>query len=130
MDLLGETPRLDLGGESWRIYSRHEAHTPQFIGACAKVENSSITEGCEIEGTVINSVLGAGVKVAAGATVRDSVIMADVTIDEGAVVSYSIVDEGCRIGKNARVGHDRADGVEITVLAMKTTVCDGECVKD
>ena len=130
MDLLGDTPNLDLGGESWRIYSRHEAHTPQFIGADATVENSSITEGCEVEGTVINSVLGAGVKVKAGAMVIDSVIMADVVVSEGAVVNYSIVDERCFIGKDARVGHAKAEGVEITVLATGTTVGDGETVAD
>ena len=130
MDLLGDNPNLDLGGESWRIYSRHEAHTPQYIGADAKVENSSITEGCDIYGTVINSVLGAGVTVEAGATVIDSVIMADVVVSEGATVSYSIVDERCTIGKGARVGADKADGAAITVLAAGTAVADGESVKD
>ena len=130
MDLLGDNPNLDLGGESWRIYSRHEAHTPQYIGADAKVENSSITEGCDIYGTVINSVLGAGVTVEAGATVIDSVIMADVVVSEGATVSYSIVDERCTIGKGARVGADKAEGATITVLAAGTAVADGESVKD
>ena len=130
MDLLGDTPNLDLGGESWRIYSRHEAHTPQYIGADAKVENSSITEGCEIEGTVINSVLGAGVTIEAGATVIDSVIMADVIVSEGATVNYSIVDERCTIGKGARVGTERTEGAIITVLAAGTAVADGESVRD
>jgi len=130
MDLLGDEPKLDLGGESWRIYSRHGASTPQYIGDEAHVENSSITEGCEILGTVKNSVLGSGVKVAKGATVVDSVIMADVEIGEGALVSYSIVDERCKIGKDARVGHEKADGAEITVLPMASVLADGEIIAD
>ena len=37
MDLLGEHPALSLLDESWRIYSRHEAAPPQFIGPGAEV---------------------------------------------------------------------------------------------
>ena len=130
MDLLGENPKLDLGGESWRIYSRHGASTPQYIGDEAHVENSSITEGCEVLGTVKNSVLGSGVKVARGAFVCDSVIMDNVEISEGAVVSYSIVDERCKIGKDARVGREKADEVAITVLPMASVIADGETIAD
>ena len=35
MDMLGDEPILQLNDEEWRIYSRHEPHAPQFIGATA-----------------------------------------------------------------------------------------------
>ena len=122
MDLLGDEPILDLTDDTWRIYARHSAETPQYIGAEAVVENSSVTEGCTIYGTVINSVLASDVVVEKGAVVKDSVIMDDVRICEGAVVNYSIVDEHSVIEKNAKVGEERGEGVEICVIPARSTV--------
>ena len=122
MDLLGDRPMLDLTDESWRIYARHSAETPQYIGPDAVVENSSVTEGCNILGTVINSVLASNVVVEKGAVVKDSVIMDNVRICEGAVVNYSIVDEHSVIEKDAKVGEERAEGAEICVSPARTIV--------
>lgn len=122
MDLLGEKPMLDLNDDSWRIYARHSAETPQFIGAEAVVENSSVTEGCEIYGTVINSVLGSDVIVEKGGVVRDSVIMDGVKVLAGAEVNYSIVDYDSVIGEGAKVGAPKSEGAEITVIAARSVV--------
>lgn len=125
MDLLGRRPVLSLNDESWRIFSRHNAMPPQYIGSGARVENSVITEGCEIYGTVKNSVLGAGVRVAYGAYVRDSVIMENTVIREGATVSYSIIDSDCDIGAGASVGEDKKKASGITVLGRERRVEPG-----
>ena len=128
MDLLGANPVLDLGDKKWRIYSRHSAEGPQFVGADACVENSYITEGCEIYGTVKNCVVGAGVKVEAGAVVCDSVLMGDTVISKGAVVNYSIIDTGVCIGAGATVGAPKADGVEIAVIGEDVVIDAGATV--
>ena len=125
MDLLGENPPLNLNDETWRIYARHGARTPQFIGKNAKVELSSITEGCEIEGCVENSVLGAGVRIYAGATVSHSVLMDGVTVESGATVSYAILAEGVRIGANCRIGKDQIRAREIAVVGAGIYVPSG-----
>jgi glucose-1-phosphate adenylyltransferase len=130
MDLLGDMPEFSVGNEEWRIYSRHDAHAPQYVGANALIDNSSITEGCQIYGTVRNSVLGAGVRVMEGAVVQDAVIMEDVVIGEGAVVKYSIIDERVTVGKNCVVGRSRADAKGITVIAAGLTVADGTDIAD
>ena len=122
MDLLGEKPLLDLNDDSWRIYARHSAETPQYIGADAVIENSSITEGCSIYGTVVNSVLGSDVVVEKGAVVRDSVIMDGVRVCAGATVDYSIVDEKSVILEGAAVGCPRSEEAEITVIAARSVV--------
>ncbi len=122
MDLLGEKPLLDLNDDSWRIYARHSAETPQYIGADAVIENSSITEGCSVYGTVINSVLGSDVVVEKGAVVRDSVIMDGVKVSSGATVDYSIVDEKSVILENTAVGAPKSEGAEITVIAARSVV--------
>ena len=122
MDMLGKRPVLKLNDESWRIFSRHYASSPQYVGDNAKVENSVITEGCEILGTVKNSILGAGVKVSYGALVKDSVIMENTTISEGATVNYSIIDTECTIGAGARIGEDKKKAAGITVLGRGYSV--------
>ena len=130
MDLLGDTPLLKLHDEEWRVYSRHEPHAPQFVGKEAVIDNSSLTEGCEIYGTVQNSILGSGVKVLRGAVVKDSVIMENVVIGEGAEVSYAIVDHGVSIGKNVRLGADRKKAKGLCVIGAGITLPDGTVVAD
>ena len=136
MDLLGENPSLDLHDEEWRIYSRHEAHAPQFVGEGAVVDNSSITEGCEIYGTVRNSVLGAGVCVKEGALVSNSVIMDNVTVETGAKINYSIVDEETTVGAYASIGAEQKKAKGITVIAAgldipeRAVIGDNEMISD
>ena len=130
MDLLGETPALNIKDESWRIFSRHAAYEPQYVGKNAVIDNCSITEACEIYGTVRNSVLGTGVKVMEGATVIDSVIMDDCIIGEGATVCYSILDSDVRVGVGANVGKAREDAKGIAVIGTGIDVGDGVTVED
>lgn len=128
MDLLGAHPALSLLDETWRIYSRHEAAPPQYVGSEATVENSSVTAGCEIYGTVRNSVLGVGVVVEKGAVVEDSVLMNGVRVGEGATVRYSILDANVSLGKNTRVGEDRAKTDQIAVIGADCTIPEGGIV--
>ncbi len=131
MDLLGEQPVLNLDDKSWRILSRHENAPPQIIGEKGVVQNSYITEGCAVYGTVKNSVLGENVQVMEGATVVDSVIMGDCIIHKDAVVEYSIIDRDVEIGEGARVGKakDMAKGIAVLGEGMRvaanTVVADG-----
>ena len=100
------------------------------MGDSAVIDNSSITEGCQIYGTVKNSVLGAGVKVLEGATVIDSVIMENVTVGEGSLVQYSIVDENVTVGKNCVIGADRSTAEGISVRAAGLNLKDGIKIGD
>ena len=125
MDLLGTKPELLLNDESWRIFSRHYAASPQYVGSDAKVDDSIITEGCEIEGTVINSVLGSGVRVCRGAIVKDSVLMGDSVIREGATVNYSIIDTEADVGAGACIGAEKAIASGITVLGRGVKIESG-----
>ena len=129
MDLLGDKPVLDLSGTDWRIFARHSASAPQFVGNRATIENSYITEGCEIYGTVKNSVVGPGVKVMAGAYVEDCVLMGDCTIEAGATVQYAIIDADVTVGEGATVGAARATGAEIAVVGEGITIAKGAVVE-
>jgi len=129
MDLLGDKPILDLSGDDWRIFARHSASAPQFVGCCASIENSYITEGCEIYGTVKSSVVGPGVKIMAGAVVEDCVLMGDCTIEADANVQYAIIDSDVTIGAGATVGAPRATGAEIAVVGENITIAAGATVE-
>ena len=127
MDLLGDVPNFDVTDTSWKIQSRSPLAPPHYMGENAKIVNSIVMSGCEIEGTVENSVLASSVIVKKGAVVKNSIIMADVTIEEDAVIEYSIIDENTTIGKNAKIGEDKENGKGIAVLGRNVTVEDG-CV--
>ncbi len=128
MDLLGEAPAFDVGDSDWKIHSRNPLAPPEYIGQDAVVDNSLVALGCEIEGTVVNSVLATGVVVERGAVVKDSVIMADTVIQQGARVEYSIIDENVTVEENAVVGKARAKGVGIAVLGRDITIASGATV--
>ena len=106
MDLLKKPVPINLHDRSWRIYARNVGMPPHYVFPTGSVENSLITEGCEIAGEVSGSVLSAGVVVEKGAQVIDSVIMPFARIRKGAVVRRSIVAESAVIGEDARVGEE------------------------
>ena len=122
MDLIGEDPVLNLRDRKFRIYSKNLARAPQFVGENAKMVNSMISEGCVINGTVINSILSGGVVIEEGAEVKDSVIMDDVVIGKNAKVYTSIVDSDTEILDNAVVGVENGDKSEITVIAKGSVI--------
>ena len=59
----------------------------------AVVKNSMIADGCEIDGTVENSILFRSVKVQKGAVVKNSIIMENGIIMENAKLNYVISDK-------------------------------------
>jgi glucose-1-phosphate adenylyltransferase len=104
MDLLADSPPLDLLDRNWIVHTRSEERPPVNIRTGAVVAHSLITDGCVIEGTVEYSVLSPGVKVARGAVVRNSIILTDSVIESGAMIDRSVVDKDCVIRPNAVIG--------------------------
>lgn len=125
MDLLGDDPVFNLYDKDWRIFSRSDVRPPQFIGSDAKVTNSIITQGCEINGVVENSVLSSGVKVARGAYIRNSIIMQDTVVKEGASVFYSIIDGETEVGAGAQIGEMIELGKGITLVGSNLNIPAG-----
>ena len=129
MDMLGDKPELDLGDEKWRISYRHHPMNPHYIGSNAEINNSIIAEGCEVYGTVVNSILFAGAVVGEGAVVKDSVIMPGTTIGNNATVNYTITDANVTIESNTSVGGELAyNEGKLTVLGNRAVVREGHFV--
>ncbi len=118
MELLQESPALDLYDEAWRIFSRNPNQPPHFVDENAKIKNSMVSEGCYIYGTVENSILSAGVTVEKGAVVRDSIIMQESVIGEKSKIIMSILDEGVIVEQNCQIG----GGGKITVVGSGTII--------
>ena len=130
MDLLGDAPEFNVGDKSWKIHSRNPLAPPECIGENGIVKNSMIALGCEINGTVENSILGSNVIVEEGGTVKDAVVLANSVIKAGAVVSYSIIDENVTVGKNAKIGVEKDPNAEIVVLGRGIKVADDATVSE
>lgn len=103
MDLLDSDVELDLGDRDMRIYTANTNDLPQYISSEAEVQNAFINQGCEIYGTVKNSILFTGVKVAKNAIVEDSVLHPHVIVEENAVVSRAIIGENVKVKKNQAI---------------------------
>ena len=125
MDLLRDPPVFDLYDTAWRIYNRNPVQPPHFVASGARVEQSMITEGTYVAGTVRGSVLFAGVRVETGAEVVDSVIMPGARIMAGARVVRAIVSENAVVGPHSRVGEP--SGL-IAVIGDNTTLPEGSLV--
>lgn len=117
MDLLKKNSPLDLGDQSWKIYTEDVNALPQYIGEEAKIENAYITQGSVVLGEVRNSVLGTNCVVGKGAQVVDSVIQPGAKIGEGAKVTRCIVADDVEVAPGAVVGS--ADSEHIELVAKK-----------
>ena len=114
MDLLDD---LHLGFEDWHILSKTAGRPPHFISSTGDIKNTLITEGCEIYGSVENSILSVGVIVEEGAVVKDSVIMENARIGKNAVVNYAILDEETVVPEGAVAGTPREEGGQLKVYS-------------
>ena len=106
MDLLNPNVPLDLYDDSWKIYARNPVMPPQYVADTAVVNNSMISEGCEVYGDAHFSVLFPGVIVEEGAKIHNSIIMPGTIVKKGAVIEYTIIAENAVIDENAKVGSD------------------------
>lgn len=104
MELIDLIPEFNLYEEYWKIYTKSEIITPQYIASDAVTERCIIGEGSEIYGKVYGSVIGPGVVIGEGCEIHDSIIMRDTVIGANTIVHKSIIAENCQIGKDVELG--------------------------
>lgn len=107
MDLLQDAPELDLW--HWNVRTNLDdrnvgGHQPALVFPTASVEQSIMSSGCKISGTVKHSVLSPGVVVEEGAVVRNSIIFHESIIKKGAVLDRIISDKDVVIGEASQIG--------------------------
>jgi glucose-1-phosphate adenylyltransferase len=104
-DLLAR--RIDL--DEWSVRTNQQdagvaGQPPPRIKDGARVQNSFLSPGCEIEGTVMGSTLSPGVVVERGAQVVNSVLFHRCHVGRDATVTLTIADKGVVVGSGARIG--------------------------
>ena len=122
MDLLDENCELDINDPSWPIMARTTASRPQYVSSNAKVVNSLVTEGCEIDGTVKHSILFHNVTIGKNSKVTDSIIMNDVTIGDNVIINKAVIGDGAVINDGVRIN---TRGVE-TPEYVNTKICSND----
>lgn len=101
MDVLDSEIRHQLF--SAPVYTKVRDEMPARYGDNVEVVNSLVADGCIIEGTVENSILFRGVRIAPGAHVKNCIIMQDSQIHAGAYIENCILDKQAVIKRNAKL---------------------------
>jgi len=92
MQIKKENELLKLINDDWPIYTKTNDSCPTLYKKGAKVSGSIVANGCQIEGTVINSVIGRNVIIKQGAVIKDSVVLPDTFIDKNVRLECAVVD--------------------------------------
>ena len=88
-----------LFSDDWPIYTRTTDSCPTQVFEGANIYHSLVSDGCEIEGTVANSVIGRGVKIGKDAVVKNSIVLSYSEIGPGVHMEYQIVDKWAKVIK-------------------------------
>lgn len=97
ISLLSAKARNGLFDNNWPIYTRTNDSCPTQYFETADVNQSIVSNGCLIEGTVENSIIGRGCVIKKGAVVKNSIILPDAVIGEDVHVEYQIVDKYAKL---------------------------------
>ena len=89
----------DLFNEDWPIYTRTNDSCPTHYYDTASVKQSVISNGCIIEGTVENSIIGRGCVIGKGAVIKNSLILPASSVAAGIHVENYVV------GKHSKLIH-------------------------
>jgi len=122
------SPELDLYERDWRIYSVNPNQPAHYIADSARVVRSLVNEGCQVYGTVENTVLFPGVVVGAHTVVRDSVIMSDTVIGSHVRIERAILGEECHVEDHCQIGRPGEGQEGITVLGENVVASKGKVI--
>ena len=103
MDILKPEIRKRLFVDELPVYTKVRDEMPAFYSDQSKTVNSLVADGCVIEGTVENSILFRGVKIAPNARIKNCIIMQDGQVQEGAFIENCILDKQTVIKRNSRL---------------------------
>ena len=102
----------------------------EAVGNNATITNSMITEGCDVESIVNNSILFSDVTAEKDAEISYSVVMRNAKIEKGAKVRYAIIADDAVIEDGAIVGappedYPNRDDWGVAVIGNGVTIGKG-----
>ena len=107
MELLGAEAAADLYNPAHPIYTKVKDEIASHYSAHAEAHNVIAADGCQIDGSVENSILFRGVTVERGAVVKNSILMQGATVRAGASLDHVILDKNVTVTPGrSLVGYD------------------------
>jgi glucose-1-phosphate adenylyltransferase len=114
MDLLDETPGLDLYDKAWPIYSSQASSPPPRMAVVPEpagrapggLPHNLFANGTVAEGWLRGAVVGFDCRIERDAIVEDSILFDGASVGRGAEVRRAILDEGVHVRPGARIGVD------------------------
>jgi glucose-1-phosphate adenylyltransferase len=97
MELLNPEVWHELFFQNGPIFTKVKDEPPTRYHASADVSHSLIANGCDIEGTVHNSILFRGVKIHKGAVIHNSIIMQNGIVGENGLLENCVLDKEVEI---------------------------------
>ena len=107
MELLDPAVRSQLFDPARPIYAKENDAPSSYIDPTAECVNCLISEGCDIQGTVRNSIICRGVRIEKDAVVENCVLFKNVVVKKGADIRCIIADKGVEFSEGASLrGHE------------------------
>ncbi|MBS6397022.1 MAG: glucose-1-phosphate adenylyltransferase subunit GlgD [Clostridiales bacterium] len=106
MGLLDLKTARGLLNEEWPIYTRTNDSCPTQYFETAEVKSSFVSNGCKVEGTVENSIIGRGCVVKPGAVVRNCVVLTGAVIGADVHIENQVVDKFAKITRMKEIISD------------------------
>lgn len=103
MDVLCSENRSGIFPKDLPVYTKVRDEMPAYYGDHSNVVNSLVADGCIVEGTVENSILFRGVRIAPDAHIKNCIIMQDGQVHSGAYIENCILDKQAVIKRNAKL---------------------------
>lgn len=109
MDLMDNTDNINVFTEDNKVFSNSNIYPPQYVGPNANIDNSLISNGCRVYGSVKHSILGSGAVIDEGAVVEDSIVLPNAFVGRDAHIKRTIVNEGSKVKDREDVGSETGE---------------------
>lgn len=120
-DILTKEVQQELFLASHNIMTKMHDNNPTKFHKDSVVTNTIITAGCDIKGTIENSIVFRGVEIEEGAVVKNSILFPGVHIGANAQIMYAILDKKADICENATVIGSKEDLLVVEKEATSAT---------
>ena len=99
MELIDSEKASQLFHDDWEIYTKTNDSPPAFYAKSAHVKKSLVANGCIVEGDLDNCILGRGVKVREGASIKNTLLLPYCEIGEFKHIENAIIDKHAKVLK-------------------------------
>ncbi len=121
MELLRGDTEFNVFESKMKIYSNSNMYPPHIIGPDGDVRGSIVSNGCVVDGTAENSIIGLGAIIEEGAVVKDSILLPNSRVAKGCRLERTILNEDVALKEGSVIG----SGSEISVIGADSPFAAG-----